>query len=136
MGRKAFPLKWLISWRDIFRCPQAPSVTKQPFLARMGLVRGYSFSDAGAAINSVTGMCPMPWPTSRVHVHHQNDQDPGKFHIARLHCIFALRCVLCLCGQERQKASRSGRPREKKPALKKALNVVESFKHSWRLYRV
>ena len=31
------------------------------------------------------GMCPMRRPTSRVHVHHQNDQDPGKFHIARLH---------------------------------------------------
>ena len=27
------------------------------------------------------------------------------------------------------------RPREKKPALKKALNLVESFKFSWRLYR-
>ena len=41
-GRKAFPLKGPISWLDIFRCPQAlsASVTKQPFLARMGLVRG------------------------------------------------------------------------------------------------
>ena len=28
-----------------------------------------------------------------------------------------------------------GRPREKKPALKKALNLVESFKLSWWLYR-
>ena len=27
-----------------------------------------------------------------------------------------------------------GRPREKKPALKKALNLVESFKFSWWLY--
>ena len=35
---------------------------------------------------------------ARVHVHHQNDQDQGKFHIARLHCIFALRCVLCCPG--------------------------------------
>ena len=37
------------------------------------------------------GMCPRP--TSRVHVHHQNDQDPGKFHIARLHCILFPRTV-------------------------------------------
>ena len=44
------------------------------------------------------GMCPMHRPTSRVHVHHQNDQDRGKFHIARLHCIFALRCALCCPG--------------------------------------
>ena len=47
------------------------------------------------------GMCPMrrpSWSTLRVHVHHQNDQDQGKFHIARLHCIFALRCVLCCPG--------------------------------------
>ena len=43
-----------------------------------------------------------------VHVHHQNDQDQGKFHIARLHCSFALRCVLCC--PERQKASHSGSP--------------------------
>ena len=43
-----------------------------------------------------------------VHVHHQNDQDPGKFHIARLHCI--LPSVVCYAAQERQKASRSGSP--------------------------
>ena len=43
-------------------------------------------------------MCPMRRPMSRIHVHHQNDQDPGKFHIPRLHCIFALRCVLCYPG--------------------------------------
>ena len=34
-------------------------------------------------------------PTSRVRVHHQNEQDRGKFHIARLLNIFALRFVLC-----------------------------------------
>ena len=44
------------------------------------------------------GMCPMRRPTLRVHVHHQNDQDQGKFHIVRLHCIFAVRCVLCCPG--------------------------------------
>ena len=48
--------------------------------------------------NEMKGTCPMRRPTLRVHVHHQNDQDPGKFHIARLHCIFALRCVLCCQG--------------------------------------
>ena len=31
--------------------------------------------------------------------------------------------------------SKAARPREKKPALKKALNLVESFKRSWWLYR-
>ena len=57
------------------------------------------------------GMCPMPRPTSRVHVHHQNDQDPGKFHTPRLHYIFALRYHgYVLCGQELQKTSRSGSP--------------------------
>ena len=56
------------------------------------------------------GMCPMRRPTSRVHVHvhHQNDQDPGKFHITRLQCI--LLSVVCYAAQERQKAFRSGSP--------------------------
>ena len=40
----------------------------------------------------------MRKPTSRIHVHHQIDQDLGKFHIPRLHCIFAVRCVLCCPG--------------------------------------
>ena len=56
------------------------------------------------------GMCPMRRPTSRVHVHHQNDQDPRKFHIARLHYIQLLSVVCYAAHSERQKAFGSGSP--------------------------
>ena len=41
-GEKSFPLEVANQVARYFRCPQAlsASVTKQPFLARMGLVRG------------------------------------------------------------------------------------------------
>ena len=52
--------------------------------------------------------CTTSRATSHVPVHHQQDQDPGKFHIARLHCI--LLSVLCYAAHERQKAFRSGSP--------------------------
>ena len=43
-------------------------------------------------------VCAMRRPTSRV-LHHQNDQDRGELHIARLLCICARRFVLCCPGK-------------------------------------
>ena len=53
-------------------------------------------------------MCPMPRPTSRVHVHHQNARTWANF--TSLVCIAILLSVVCYAPQERLKASRSGSP--------------------------
>ena len=45
------------------------------------------------------GPCQRIHKTMRVHVHHQNDRDRGKFHIARLLYIFPLPFVLCCAGK-------------------------------------
>ena len=55
------------------------------------------------------GVCTMSRATSRVHVHHQKDQDPGKFHIARLHCI--LLSVVCYAARNVRKHFFQARPR-------------------------